>query len=50
MARIANATGGTGNSAIAAVERIKETNPRSIKFVCLTTDFEVFSDEDWTGN
>jgi uracil phosphoribosyltransferase len=27
----------TGNSAIAAVERIKETNPRSIKFVCLLT-------------
>lgn len=25
----------TGNSAIAAVERIKETKPRSIKFVCL---------------
>jgi uracil phosphoribosyltransferase len=27
----------TGNSAVAAVERIKETNPRSIKFVCLLT-------------
>ncbi|MBZ0234731.1 MAG: uracil phosphoribosyltransferase [Deltaproteobacteria bacterium] len=27
----------TGNSAIAAVDRIKETNPRSIKFVCLLT-------------
>jgi uracil phosphoribosyltransferase len=27
----------TGNSAIAAVERIKELNPRSIKFVCLLT-------------
>jgi len=25
----------TGNSAIAAVERVKETSPRSIKFVCL---------------
>ena len=27
----------TGNSAIAAVERIKEVNPKSIKFVCLLT-------------
>ena len=27
----------TGNSAIAAVERIKETRPKSIKFVCLLT-------------
>ncbi len=27
----------TGNSAIAAVERLKETNPKSIKFVCLLT-------------
>ncbi len=27
----------TGNSAIAAVERLKDTNPRSIKFVCLLT-------------
>ncbi len=27
----------TGNSAIAAVERIKELRPRSIKFVCLLT-------------
>ena len=27
----------TGNSAIAAVERIKEMNPKSIKFVCLLT-------------
>ncbi len=27
----------TGNSAIAAVERIKELGPRSIKFVCLLT-------------
>jgi len=27
----------TGNSAIAAVERLKELNPRSIKFVCLLT-------------
>jgi uracil phosphoribosyltransferase len=27
----------TGNSAIAAVERIKELHPRSIKFVCLLT-------------
>ncbi|MDB5732513.1 MAG: uracil phosphoribosyltransferase [Variovorax sp.] len=27
----------TGNSAIAAVERLKEMNPRSIKFVCLLT-------------
>ncbi len=25
----------TGNSAIAAIDRIKETNPKSIKFVCL---------------
>ncbi len=25
----------TGNSAVAAVERVKQTNPRSIKFVCL---------------
>ena len=27
----------TGNSAIAAVDRLKETRPRSIKFVCLLT-------------
>ena len=27
----------TGNSAVAAVDRIKETGPRSIKFVCLLT-------------
>ncbi|TMQ23543.1 MAG: uracil phosphoribosyltransferase [Candidatus Rokuibacteriota bacterium] len=27
----------TGNSAVAAVERLKETRPRSIKFVCLLT-------------
>jgi uracil phosphoribosyltransferase len=27
----------TGNSAIAAVERVKETRPKSIKFVCLLT-------------
>jgi uracil phosphoribosyltransferase len=27
----------TGNSAIAAVERIKELSPKSIKFVCLLT-------------
>ncbi|CAN5220010.1 uracil phosphoribosyltransferase [soil metagenome] len=27
----------TGNSAVAAVERIKKTGPRSIKFVCLLT-------------
>ena len=27
----------TGNSAIAAVERVKEMRPRSIKFVCLLT-------------
>ncbi len=27
----------TGNSAIAAVERLKELNPKSIKFVCLLT-------------
>ena len=27
----------TGNSAIAAVERIKQTRPRSLKFVCLLT-------------
>ena len=27
----------TGNSAVAAIERLKETQPRSIKFVCLLT-------------
>ena len=27
----------TGNSAIAAVKRLKELNPKSIKFVCLLT-------------
>lgn len=27
----------TGNSAVAAIERIKEMNPRSLKFVCLLT-------------
>ena len=27
----------TGNSAIAAVERVKELNPKSVKFVCLLT-------------
>jgi uracil phosphoribosyltransferase len=27
----------TGNSAIAAVDRLKETRPRSIRFVCLLT-------------
>jgi uracil phosphoribosyltransferase len=27
----------TGNSAIAAVDRIKELSPRSVKFVCLLT-------------
>ena len=27
----------TGNSAAAAVERLKELNPKSIKFVCLLT-------------
>ena len=27
----------TGNSAIAAIERVKELNPKSIKFVCLLT-------------
>lgn len=27
----------TGNSAIAAVDRLKETQPRSIRFVCLLT-------------
>ncbi|MCX5747081.1 MAG: uracil phosphoribosyltransferase [Proteobacteria bacterium] len=27
----------TGNSAVAAVARLKESNPRSIKFVCLLT-------------
>jgi uracil phosphoribosyltransferase len=27
----------TGNSAVAAVDRIKDTRPRSIKFVCLLT-------------
>jgi uracil phosphoribosyltransferase len=25
----------TGNSAVAAVDRLKETKPRSIRFVCL---------------
>ena len=30
----------TGNSAIAAVERVKELNPKSIKFVCLLTCLE----------
>jgi uracil phosphoribosyltransferase len=28
---------GTGNSAVAAVERLKEARPKSIKFVCLLT-------------
>ena len=27
----------TGNSAVAAVDRLKEVRPRSIKFVCLLT-------------
>jgi uracil phosphoribosyltransferase len=27
----------TGNSAVAAVNRLKETNPRSVKFVCLVS-------------
>jgi len=27
----------TGNSAIAAIERVKSLNPRSIKFLCLLT-------------
>ena len=27
----------TGHSAIAAIERLKECNPKSIKFVCLLT-------------
>ena len=27
----------TGNSAVAAIERLKESGPRSIKFVCLLT-------------
>jgi uracil phosphoribosyltransferase len=27
----------TGNSAVAAIDRLKESNPRSIKFVCLLT-------------
>src|SRR5678816_2648017 len=27
----------TGHSAVAAVDRLKETSPRSIKFVCLLT-------------
>jgi len=27
----------TGNSAVAAVDRLKESSPRSIKFVCLLT-------------
>jgi uracil phosphoribosyltransferase len=27
----------TGNSAVAAIERLKQTNPRSIRFVCLIT-------------
>ena len=30
----------TGNSAIAAVERLKEVNPRSIRFVCLVSSPE----------
>ena len=30
----------TGNSAVAAVERLKELNPKSIKFVCLLTCHE----------
>jgi uracil phosphoribosyltransferase len=25
----------TGNSAVAAISRVKQTNPRSIKYVCL---------------
>ena len=38
----------TGNSAAAAVDRIKETGPRSIKFVCLLTcpeGLKVFHDQ-----
>ena len=27
----------TGNSAVAAIDRLKESGPRSIKFVCLLT-------------
>jgi uracil phosphoribosyltransferase len=27
----------TGNSAVAAIDRLKQTNPRSIRFVCLIT-------------
>jgi uracil phosphoribosyltransferase len=27
----------TGNSAVAAVERVRECNPKSVKFVCLVT-------------
>ena len=27
----------TGNSAVAAIDRLKESRPRSIKFVCLLT-------------
>jgi uracil phosphoribosyltransferase len=27
----------TGNSAVAAVDRLKKTGPRSIRFVCLVT-------------
>ena len=27
----------TGNSAVAAVDRVKESGPRSIRFVCLLT-------------
>jgi uracil phosphoribosyltransferase len=30
----------TGNSAVAAVERLKETHPRSIRFVCLVSSPE----------
>ena len=30
----------TGNSAVAAVERLKEVNPRSIRFVCLVSSPE----------
>jgi uracil phosphoribosyltransferase len=32
---VANALLATGNTAIAAIDRIKEAKPRSIKFVCL---------------
>ena len=36
----------TGHSAVAAVERLKETHPKSIKFVCLLTCPEGFAAMD----